>query len=233
VSAPTIRPAAVIFDMDGLMLDTEPLAARAWSEAALSLDLSFDVSIAPRLVGRTFSDCRLIIAEHHGPGYPIDVLMSGWHATYDAIVDREGLVIKPGLLELLAWIEEAGLPRAVATSTRRERACAKLTRTGLLPRFHSLVGGDEVPRGKPAPDIFVEAAARLDLPPADCLVLEDSLPGYLGARAAGMAAIVVPDGEGLALAEAPLPPTTMPSLHEVRAFLAALPVRRIAHERVG
>jgi HAD superfamily hydrolase (TIGR01509 family) len=149
--------------------------------------------------------------------------MSRWHVAYDAIVEREGLVVKPGLAELLDWIEETGLARAVATSTRRERARAKLARTNLLPRFQALVGGDEIPRGKPAPDIFLEAAARLQLRPGDCMVLEDSLPGYLAARAAGMAAIVVPDGDGAALARAAQPPTTMPSLHAVRAFLATLP----------
>ena len=84
-------------------------------------------------------------------------------------------------------------PRAVATSTRRERARAKLARRGLLARFAALVGGDEVARGKPAPDIFLLAAARLGVAPADCVVLEDSEPGVRGALAAGMMPIMVPD----------------------------------------
>ena len=100
---------------------------------------------------------------------------------------------KRQLLELLAWLEGEAIPKAVATSTRKSRAEAKLSRTGLLPRFSTLVGGDEVACGKPAPDIFLEAAARLAIDAGACLVLEDSEPGMRGAIAAGMAAVMVPD----------------------------------------
>lgn len=224
MSAPHRRPAAVIFDMDGLMLDTETLAALAWGDAAGLHGLPFDMAVTPRMVGRTFTDCRAIIAEHHGPDYPVDRLMGAWHAAYERRVESDGLVVKPGVVELLAWLEIEGVPRAVATSTRRESAAAKLTRTSLLPRFMALVGGDEIARGKPAPDIFLEAAARIGCVAEECLVLEDSIAGYLGARAAGMAAIVVPDGVAPpASAYGDLPPTRMTTLHEVHSYLARLP----------
>jgi len=216
------RPAAVIFDMDGLMLDTEPLAARAWIDAARDLGVAFDASINHRLIGRNFPDCRTIIGEHHGAGYPVDDLMGAWHGAYDAIVQREGIAFKPGLPELLDWLDEARIPKAVATSTRRARAQAKLELTGILERFAALVGGDEVARGKPAPDIFVEAARRLGVPPSACMVLEDSEPGMRGALAAGMTPVMVPDllpPSPALLAAAPLVVST---LYEVRAHLAAL-----------
>ena len=216
------RPAAVIFDMDGLMLDTEPLAARAWVDAARDLGVAFDASINHRLIGRNFPDCRTIIGEHHGAGYPVDDLMGAWHGAYDAIVQREGIAFKPGLPELLDWLDEARIPKAVATSTRRARAQAKLELTGILERFAALVGGDEVARGKPAPDIFVEAARRLGVPPSACMVLEDSEPGMRGALAAGMTPVMVPDllpPSPALLATAPL---VVATLHEVRAHLAAL-----------
>jgi HAD superfamily hydrolase (TIGR01509 family) len=217
------RPAAVIFDMDGLMLDTEPVAARAWSDAADRLGLPFDHAVTRRMIGRNFPDCRALIREHHGDDYPVDALMSGWHAAYDAIIDREGIVVKDGLFELLDWLEAQAIPKAVATSTRRARAQAKLERIGVAQRFATLVGGDEIARGKPAPDIFLEVAARLAADPGACLVLEDSEPGVHGALAAGMAAIVVPDLHAPSDALVAAGPLVLSTLHEVRAHLAGLP----------
>jgi len=216
------RPQAVIFDMDGLMLDTEPLAARAWSDAARACAMSFDPAVAPRLVGRTFADCRELIVAHHGADYGVDALMGAWHDAYDAIVAREGVPIKPGLVELLDWLDAQRIARAVATSTRRERAHAKLAAASLLDRFAAIVGGDEITRGKPDPEIFLVAAARIGTPPEGCLVLEDSPAGFEAAVRAGMTAIVVPD-----LCEPPeqvlgVRPQVKRTLHEVRDHLAAL-----------
>ena len=215
-------PRAVIFDMDGLMLDTEPLAARAWSEAALACGMAFDPAVAYKLVGRTFVDCRKLIADHHGEGYAVDTLMASWQHAYDAIVAREGVALKPGLVEILDWLEAQRVDKAVATSTRRERAREKLHHAKLLARFAALVGGDDVTRGKPDPEIFLTAAQRLAVQPADCLVLEDSPAGFEAAIRAGMHAIVVPD-----LCPPPDPvlgvkPRVMASLHDVRLHLAAL-----------
>jgi HAD superfamily hydrolase (TIGR01509 family) len=218
-------PRAVIFDMDGLMLDTEPLAARAWDEAAAALGATFDPALARRMIGHNFHDCSAMLRSEAGAGYPVEAILSRWHAAYDAIIERDGLTIKPGLIELIEWLDARGIARAVATSTRSDRAHSKLARTALLPHFAALVGGDEVPRGKPAPDIYLEAARRLDRAPWHCVVLEDSEPGVRGALAAGMVAIMVPDL---------LPPTeellardviVHASLCDVMAALARLPVR--------
>ena len=203
------------------MLDTEPLAARAWTDAAITCGVAFDTEVAMRLVGRTFADCRTLILAHHGDGYPVDTLMTAWEGAYDAIVEREGIGLKPGLLELLDWLEAHAIPKAVATSTRHERARAKLLETALLPRFAALVGGDEVAHGKPAPDIFITAAARLRCEPANALVLEDSEAGLVAAARAGIPAIAVPDlvQPGLVMGQ---PPFVMRSLHDVKAHLEAL-----------
>jgi len=217
------RPHAVIFDMDGLMLDTEPLAARAWTVAAQAIGIHFDDAVTPRLIGRNFPDCRALIGAHHGETYPVDELMRAWHGAYDAIVATDGVALKPGLLPLLSWLEAEAIPKAVATSTRRSRAEAKLLHAGLAARFAALVGGDEVAHGKPAPDIFLEAAARLGMATTACLVLEDSEPGVRAAIAAGMATIMVPDlmaPSDALLAHAPL---VLPDLHAVLHHLATLP----------
>jgi HAD superfamily hydrolase (TIGR01509 family) len=220
---PSRRPSAVIFDMDGLMPDTEPLAARAWTDAAAILGVVFDHNVTPQLIGRNSSDCVALIRSHHGDDFPVDAVMQAWHGAYDAIVAREGIALKNGLLELLAWLDKARIPAAVATSTRRARAEAKLEHTALAERFAALVGGDEVARGKPAPDIFVAAAARLGIAAADCLVLEDSEPGIRGALAAGMAPILVPDLDAPSRALLALGPLVLPSLVDVRLHLARLP----------
>ena len=220
---PLRRPSAVIFDMDGLLLDTEPLAARAWGEAACALGVEFDDALALALVGRNFVDCTTMIRARYAADYPVDALLARWHATYDGIVEREGLVLKPGVLELLDWLERHGIPRAVATSTRRERARSKLTATGLLPRFRHLVGGDEVASGKPAPDIYLEAARRLDIGAGDCIALEDSDPGIRAALAARMIAIMVPDLRPPPKDLVALDLLVLPSLHDVLRHLAELP----------
>jgi HAD superfamily hydrolase (TIGR01509 family) len=217
------RPRAVIFDMDGLMLDTEPLAARAWEVAATEIGITFDRAVTARLVGRNYPDCRALLLAHHGDDYPVDLLMQAWHAAYDAIVAREGIALKPGLLDLLTWLEAERVAKAVATSTRRSRALAKLDLTGLGDRFAVLVGGDEVARGKPAPDTFALAATRLEVDAADCVVLEDSEPGVIGALAAGMMAIIVPDAHAAPPVSRP-ETLTLRSLHEVRSHLASLAV---------
>jgi HAD superfamily hydrolase (TIGR01509 family) len=220
---PQRLPRAVVFDMDGLMLDTERLALRCWTEAAAELGLDFDAGLIPSMIGRNVRDSRSLVLARHGDAYPVDRLALASQRIYDGIVERDGVAVKPGVVALLDWLDAMRIPRVVATSTRRARAQAKLARADLLVRFATVVGGDEVERGKPEPDIFLLAAARIGAVPADCIVLEDSEPGVLGALAAGMTPIMVPDlvppSETL-LARGPL---VLASLLLVRAHLAALP----------
>ena len=159
---------------------------------------------------------------HYAPPYPVDDVLGGWHAAYDAVVARDGIALKTGVHEVLDWLDEVQLPRAVATSTRRARAKVKLTEAGLFQRIDALVGGDEVPHGKPAPDLPLEAARRLGVAPSDCVVLEDSHPGVRAAIAAGMPVFMIPDlvepADDVIAAGA----IVVRSLHHVRAQLAAL-----------
>ena len=184
---------AVIFDMDGLMLDTERIALRVVAEAAAGLGYPWRAEIGLAMVGLNARDSDAVAAAHLGPAYPVEPLRDAFAVRYQHALESEPIPHKPGLLELLAWIEGQPLVKAVATSTKRERAQLKLTRAGLIGRFPVLVGGDEVERGKPAPDIFLAAAAGLGVNPRHCLVLEDSSPGVRGALAAGMQVIMVPD----------------------------------------
>jgi HAD superfamily hydrolase (TIGR01509 family) len=213
----------VIFDMDGLMLDTERLALAAWQEASAALGVPCDPDVARRMIGRNQPDSVAIVRAHYGPDFPVEAVMTRSATAYEAIVEREGIALKPGLATLLDWLEAERIATAVATSTRRARALAKLSRTGLLPRFAAVVGGDEVARGKPAPDIFLAAADRLAHAPAACVVLEDSEPGLHGAHAAGIAPIMVPDLHPPSPDLLALAPLVLASLDEVRRHLASLP----------
>ena len=187
------RPRAVVFDMDGLLLDTEPIAARAWSEAAARAGVAFDPALALRMVGSNFADCGAMLRAHEPSSYPVDAVLGGWHAAYDALCARDGVPVKRGAVALLDWLAGARVKRAVATSTRRARAAAKLADARLLHRFEAVVGGDEVARGKPAPDIYLEAARRIGVAPGACVALEDSEPGVRAALGAGMTVFMVPD----------------------------------------
>lgn len=218
-----LLPRAIVFDMDGTLLDTEPQAMRAWLESAAAVGVTFEHELAHALIGRNFVDSSSHLRAHFAASdYPLDAVLDGWHARFDAIVEREGVVVKSGAGELLGWLAGAGIPCAVATSTRRARACAKLGDAGLLSHFVAVVGGDDVVNGKPAPDIYLAAAAALAVPPAQCLAIEDSEPGFHAARAAGMPTILIPDlmlprAELLALS-----PRIMHSLADVQNFVAAL-----------
>ncbi|MEP7062369.1 MAG: HAD family phosphatase [Betaproteobacteria bacterium] len=217
------RPRAIVFDMDGTLLDTETLALRAWQEAAAAVGATFESDLARTLIGRNFADCssrlRAHFDAHH---YPVDEVLGGWHASYEALVEREGIVVKDGASELLGWIRAAGIPCAVATTTRRERARSKLRDAGLLGHFVTVIGGDDVTHGKPAPDIYYAAAAALGVAAKDCLAIEDSEPGFRAAYAAGMTTILVPD---LIVPQAgllELSPHILDSLADVQRYLAAL-----------
>ncbi len=175
------------------MFDTETLAFRAWSRALAEHGLEMREADYSRLIGRNRVDARLILLDAYGPETPVDALDTARFRYSRAEVEVLGVPLKPGLLALLDALDVLGIPRAMATSTGRERATELLDRAGLSGRIHAIVCGDDITRGKPAPDIFLAAARRLDAPPESCLVLEDSEPGVRAAHAAQMKAVLVPD----------------------------------------
>ena len=189
---PVVPLKAVIFDMDGLMLDTERIALKAVSEAAISLGYPWREEIGLAMVGLNIRDSDAVVARHLGAECA-EPLRVAFGERYLMALEAEPIPIKPGLLEFLDWLERQGVPKAVATSTRSERARFKLDRAGIGNRFQHIVCGDQVPRGKPEPDIFLAAAERLRVAPKHCLALEDSGPGVRAANAAGMKVIMIPD----------------------------------------
>ncbi len=183
---------AVIFDMDGLMLDTERIALACWSQALEMHGYQVDPAIGLGMVGLNSRDSAQWIRQTLGEDFPVDVINKTSNELYLEAFSR-GIPTKPGLFELLDKLESLSIPKAVATSTRRVNAEKKLVLAGILHRFAFTVCGDEVRAGKPEPEIFLRAAEGLGVTPGKCLVLEDSDPGVRGATAAGMHVIQVPD----------------------------------------
>jgi len=218
-----IMPHGVVFDMDGTLLDTEGLASRAWPIAARAIGVEFDVSLIGSMVGRNSRDCSVLISDRHGVQFPVDALMTAMRSAFEELMAREGVAVMPGAVELLEWLAAARVPMAVATSTRRERAEVKLGEAGLLRHFHGVTGGDEVARGKPAPDIYRLAAQRLGVEPARCLAVEDSEPGYDAAVAAGMPVVFVPDQAEPSARLLAARPRIFATLADVHRWLASLP----------
>lgn len=185
-------PAAILFDMDGLLIESERALLQCWREASEILGLRhLDDALWLSFVGLSDRVCNELLRERLDE-VQLQALLRELQVRYDAHVEA-GLPLKAGVLELLALLEQHRLPRAVVTSTRRERALQKLTRCGLLPRFDAVVTGSDVVHAKPAPDIYLLAAERLGVSPSQCLVLEDSVPGVRAALAAGMTPIQIPD----------------------------------------
>lgn len=212
---------AVIFDMDGLLLDTERLARQAWQQALADWGYTVPDDLYLSVIGRTAVSTREVFRQGLGPDLPLDEVIRR-KDQYLAALYAQAIPVQPGVFDVLDYLDTWGLPRAVASSTVRARVLFKLERTGLLDRFPVVVGGDEVPHGKPAPDLFLAAAQRLNVVAAACLVLEDSDAGVGAAVAAGMRVVMVPDIKPPAPASRAAAYRVVASLHEVIPLLAEL-----------
>ena len=175
------------------MIDTERLALKAWQLAGADFGFPISDDIFITMVGRNRRDSDCILVEIFGSDFPIDAVRKRRRTYVDGWIDEGKLTVKSGLLELLGFLGEISIPKAVATSTEYERAIHKLSLTNLLDYFPVVIAGDQIEKGKPAPDIFLAAAARLDILPESCLVLEDSDAGIQAAYNAGMTPVMIPD----------------------------------------
>lgn len=183
----------VIFDMDGLMLDTERVALIAWQKAAQLFGRTMTDELFATLIGRTHQDSIRLIRAAFGPDFDFEAASRKCHETFEHIVETEGLPVKIGARELITDLAARGVPLAVATSTRNDNAIRRLQQVGLMTYFSVLVGGNEIANGKPAPDIYLEAVRRLGIDAASSFALEDSHAGVRSASSARLNVIMVPD----------------------------------------
>ena len=184
---------AVIFDMDGLLLDSERLARDAFVRACGELGLAVDLEVYHRCIGSTYEQTEAILTAHYGPAFSYDTVEARWDDLYHARLGEGPVPVKRGAEELLRHLTAAGIPLALVTSTRRPTAEAKLDGAGLLGFFDDLVCGGETERGKPDPDPYLAGARAIGVATSRCLALEDSANGVRAAHAAGCMVVQVPD----------------------------------------
>lgn len=217
---------AVIFDMDGLMLDTEPIYRSSWQRTAAELGWEITDHAYEVFLGRRTEDAERELARMFGPTFPIATFHDRWPTVWHEIAGQ-GLATKPGLHALLDFVAAHALPMALATSTERTLALRTLGYGGLTPdRFRVIVTGDEIAHGKPAPDIYLEAARRLGVAPERCAAFEDSDAGTLSASRAGMVTFQVPDMKAPSPEAAAAASHVLGSLSEAPALLTPLIERR-------
>ncbi len=183
----------ILFDMDGLVLDTEKLYTRFWAEASAAMGhpMSRQQALGMRSLDSAASQAWLDTC--FGPGVDYEEMHRIRVALMGAYIDEHGIELKPGIRELLDYLDSRDIPRAITSSSPMERILEHLSRHGLEGRFTKLCSGYQVPKSKPAPDIYLYGAASLALPAEACIALEDSPAGVLSACRAGCLPVMIPD----------------------------------------
>ena len=185
---------AIVFDMDGLMVDSEPLSQQAWDEYLRPYGHQLTEEIVSQIIGLRADVSTPTIKEMFGLPEAVPVIIEKRAAIYSQI-RANGVPVMPGLMKLHAEIARRQIPWAVATSSPRHHAEEILQQLGLQDRCQAIAAGSEVTHGKPHPEIYQLAAARLGISPEYCLALEDSGPGSLAAARAGMTVIAIPNAQ--------------------------------------
>lgn len=213
---------AVVFDMDGLLFDTEALYRDATVAAAIEAGHDMPLELYLSTIGTPLQGTREIFEAHYGSGFGFDEFWAKARQRFAAVLETE-LRLKAGVLELLSLLDELALPRAIATSSHHEHARHHLGAFGLTGRFHAVIAHGDYAHGKPHPDPFLTAAERLGVDPALCLALEDSYLGVRAASSAGMMTIMVPDLMMATPEMTQLCAHIATDLHEVCGLMKALP----------
>lgn len=184
---------AVIFDMDGTLLDTERIAQESFIAACRELGVEPRMDLLLRCVGAAATLARQVIREGYGPHFDTEALFQAWNRHFSQLSLYTPAPVKEGAVALLDTVARLGLPMAVATSSGTAHAREKLRNAGLLERFRIVIGADQVSRPKPDPEVYLKAAEFLGADPKACLALEDSEYGVRAAHAAGMTVVQIPD----------------------------------------
>ena len=188
------RPlSGMLFDMDGLVLDTEKLYSRFWQEACVLMGYPMTRQQALTMRALNAQAGAANLRRFFGDSVDYQAVRATRIRLMDAYIQENGVEPKPGIKELLAFLKDRKIPAALATSSPRERIQAYLTPLGLYDCFQAICSGYEVPHGKPEPDIFLHAAGCIGADPGNCMVLEDSPAGILSASRAGCMPVMIPD----------------------------------------
>ena len=182
----------IVFDMDGVLIDSERLVLRSWECVGRDLGLDGLHDLFYRCIGTTHASTKIRFAEVFGDSVNYEAFRDRTRVYYMEFT-REGVPLKPGVMELLSWLKEHGWHTGLASSSREANVRRNMDVSGMGPYFDALVCGDMLTASKPAPDIYLRACAELRADPALSYAVEDSRNGILSASAAGMKALLVPD----------------------------------------
>lgn len=184
---------AVIFDMDGVLIDSERISLKCYQEVLKNYDYEINEKSYVKFIGRNVDGIKEVMQEEYGKDFPFDEIYKKKVKLSLEYTNKNGVKIKPGVHELIDYLNEENYKIAVATSTRRVRALELLEKAKIKEKVNYVVCGDQVENSKPNPEIFIKAAEGLDIEPQKCLVIEDSDAGIMAAHAANMTGIHVPD----------------------------------------
>ncbi len=208
---------AVIFDMDGLLLDTERLSLTTYQEACERFQTDYDQDLYYSLIGCNMRRIEQVLSGAL-TGVPFQAFMTHWRTRYHEEAVEKPVPLKTGVLPFLTYLEKQQIPCAVATSTALDKATRKLTNAGIIGYFKTFATGDQVRNSKPDPEIYLLAAERLGFKPETCLALEDSDNGVRAAHAANMTVFQIPDLVPPSDAVKSLGHRIIPSLTEVETL---------------
>jgi HAD superfamily hydrolase (TIGR01509 family) len=209
----------IIFDMDGLMFDTERIAFISWKIAASDYGYEVDEEIFKKTVGVNLKGTTEIFLKYFGKDFPIESIINERFKRAEDLIKLNGVPVKNGLYDLLEYLNEINIKKAVATSTSRERAATLLKMAGIEKCFDYVICGDEIKYSKPDPEIFLKVAEKLDCLPENCLVLEDSDVGIEAASRAGMLPVMIPDMKEPEDSIKRLTYKIFDTLHEVKTWM--------------
>ena len=184
---------AVIFDMDGVIFDSERLVLECWEKTGAKYHLEGMREAFLPCIGTNHAKTKEIVLERYGKDFPYDEFSREASVLFHSITDQVGLPVKTGVHELLDYLKEYGIPIALASSTRLEIVTQELKQAGLYEYFSVVMGGDQIKRSKPEPDIYLMTCEKLGVLPVFSYAIEDSYNGIRSAYAAGMKPIMVPD----------------------------------------
>lgn len=188
-----MKKKAVIFDMDGVIFDSERLVLESWKEVGAKYGIAIEEEVFYRCVGVNAVETKEIFLNHYGRDFPYDTYKKEASAWYHERYDDGRLPMKPGIKELLCYLKETGYKVGLASSTREAVVTQEIKDAGLLPYFDNLTCGDMLKKSKPEPDIFWMACDRLSVLPEEVIVIEDSYNGIRAAHRAGTTPVMVPD----------------------------------------
>lgn len=212
---------AVIFDMDGLLIDSERLALQAFQALCDHYEMGNQLELYLQLLGTNRATSEAVLSQQLDPRIEWQLFLRQWDDRYHELT-KNGVPLMAGVVDLLDYLDDKGVPLAVATSTDTQSALVKLKLAGIVHRFQTVTGGDQVVSGKPAPEIYLRAAQSLNVQPQHCIALEDSANGIRAAVSAEMHAIQIPDIAPPDDALLSLGHQVFDSLHDVVVYLDSL-----------